>query len=146
MDSAPGTMPNPDYAPRPAPRRLYRSSTNRVFSGVCGGIAEYWGGDPTMVRLATAFLGLITGIFPMLILYIVAAIVLPERWLETPSAPGVYVRSSSRGNGMLIVGLILIVVGATGFAHEVLRIDTDVLWPIGVIGIGAALVVLTFRR
>jgi phage shock protein C len=146
MESGPGTMPNPDYAPRPAARRLYRSSTNRVFSGVCGGIAEYWGGDPTMVRLATLFLGLITGIFPMLILYIVAAIVLPERALDAPSTPGAYARSAGRGSGTLIIGLILIVVGAIGFAHEVLRIDTDVLWPIGLIGIGAALVVLTFRR
>lgn len=146
MESAPGTIPNHDYAPRPAPRRLYRSSTNRVFSGVCGGIAEYWGGDATMVRLATAFLGLITGIFPMLILYIVAAIVLPERGVDPSLAANGYARSSSRGNGTLILGLILVVVGAAGFAHEVLRIDTDVLWPIGLIVIGAALVLLTFRR
>jgi len=42
--------------------------------------------------------------------------------------------------------LILIVVGAAGFAREVLRIDTDVLWPLALIGIGAAFIVLTFRR
>ena len=146
MDTGPGTVPSPDTAPHRPPRRLYRSSTNRVFSGVCAGIAEYFGGDPTMVRLATAFLGLITGIFPMLILYIVAAIVVPERGpFEAVGAAG-YARPFAAGNGALIVGLILIVIGLAGFAREVLRVDWDLIWPVALIGIGAAFVLLTFRR
>ena len=32
-------------------KRLYRSSQNRMIAGVCGGIAEYFGIDPTLVRL-----------------------------------------------------------------------------------------------
>lgn len=127
-------------------RRFYRSSTNRVFSGVCGGVAEYWGGDPTMVRLATAVLGLFTGIIPMVILYVVVAVVVPERAIGQGPVPLSTTQAGRPGSGALIVGLILIVIGVTGFAHEVLRIDTDVLWPIGLIGIGAAFVLLTFRR
>jgi phage shock protein PspC (stress-responsive transcriptional regulator) len=139
------TMP-PEPAPYRAPRRFYRSSTNRVFSGVCAGVAEYWGGDPTMVRLATAILGLITGIIPMTILYIVAAIVVPERGADRSSETAAYASSGRQGSGALIIGLILIVIGVLAFARETLRIDTDVLWPLGLIGVGAAFILLTFRR
>ena len=145
MDSA-GMLPTPEAPPHRAPRRFFRSSTNRVFSGVCGGVAEYWGGDPTMVRLATAILGLLTGIFPMAILYIVVAIVVPERGVGVGPYVDPEASTGRPGGGALILGVILIVAGAAGFAHEVLLIDTDVLWPIGLIGIGAALVLLTFRR
>jgi phage shock protein C len=146
MDSSAGMHPTPEAAPHRAPRRFYRSSTNRVFSGVCAGVAEYWGGDPTMVRLATAILGLITGIIPMAILYVVAAIVVPERGINAGAEPTAYVSTGRPGSGALVLGLILIVIGAAGFAHEVLRIDTDVLWPLSLIGIGAAFILLTFRR
>jgi phage shock protein PspC (stress-responsive transcriptional regulator) len=136
----------PEPAPYHVPRRFYRSSTNRVFSGVCAGVAEYWGGDPTMVRLATAILGVITGIIPMTILYIVAAIVVPERGADRSSETTAYASTGRPGSGALIFGLILIVIGVLAFARETLRIDTDVLWPLGLIGVGAAFILLTFRR
>lgn len=37
-------------------KRLYRSSTNYMLAGVCGGIAEYFNIDPTLVRLAWVIL------------------------------------------------------------------------------------------
>ena len=58
-------------------KRLMRSN-DRVFAGVCGGLAEYFDFDPTMVRLAYAFLTLFTA-FSGLIFYIVLWIVMPER-------------------------------------------------------------------
>jgi phage shock protein C len=143
MDNA-GMLPPAEAGPQHTTRSFYRSSTNRVLSGVCGGVAEYWGGDPTMVRLATVVVGLLTGIFPMAILYVVVAMVVPERGVGVGNPATVSV--GRPGNGALILGLILIVIGAAGFGHEVLRIDTDVLWPIGLIAIGAAFVLLTLRR
>ncbi len=59
-------------------KRLYRSKTDRKIAGVCGGLAEYFGIDSTLCRLAYLFLVIITGIAPFLILYIVAAIIMPE--------------------------------------------------------------------
>ncbi|HEX9829774.1 MAG TPA: PspC domain-containing protein, partial [Bacteroidota bacterium] len=35
----------------PEPKRLYRSRTNKVIAGVCGGVAEYLDMDPTLVRI-----------------------------------------------------------------------------------------------
>ena len=53
-------------------------SNDRVFAGVCGGLAEYFDFDPTMVRLAYAFLTLFTA-FSGLIFYLVLWLVMPER-------------------------------------------------------------------
>ena len=55
-------------------KKLYKSN-NRMCCGVCAGLAEYLGIDPTVVRLIWAALGLTgTGI----LLYIIAALVMPE--------------------------------------------------------------------
>ena len=55
-------------------KKLYKSN-NRMLCGVCAGLAEYLGIDPTVVRLIWAALGLTgTGI----LLYIIAALVMPE--------------------------------------------------------------------
>jgi len=58
-------------------KKLKRSS-NKVIAGVCGGIAEYYGWEPTMTRLGYVLLTFFTGIFPLLIFYIIAALVMPN--------------------------------------------------------------------
>ncbi len=57
-------------------KKLYRSSTDRIFLGVCGGIGEYLDVDPTVIRLLAVLLGF-TG--SGLVAYLVAAIIIPER-------------------------------------------------------------------
>jgi phage shock protein C len=66
----------PDYAPQP--RRLYRSRRNRVFMGVCGGIAEYFDLNPTGVRLLYCLLTSLTMGFFGLVLYIALGLTLRE--------------------------------------------------------------------
>ena len=56
-------------------KRLYKSSENSMLCGVCGGIAEYFDIDPTLVRLAWVVLGLMGG--SGLLAYIIASIVIP---------------------------------------------------------------------
>lgn len=58
------------------PKRLYKSNTNRVICGVCGGLGEYFNIDPTIIRLLFVLLGCTT---TGIIVYIIAAIVIPER-------------------------------------------------------------------
>ncbi len=58
-------------------KRLYRSSEDRMISGVCGGIGEVYGIDPTLLRLGLVLLGLVTAILPMLVVYILATIIIP---------------------------------------------------------------------
>lgn len=58
-------------------KKLYRSKTNRMISGVCGGIAEYFEVDPTLVRLAWVLIFFAGG--SGLLAYIIGAVVIPER-------------------------------------------------------------------
>jgi phage shock protein PspC (stress-responsive transcriptional regulator) len=57
-------------------KRLYKSTTNRVLCGVCGGIGEYFNIDPTIIRLLC--LMLICGWGSGLLVYLIAAIIIPE--------------------------------------------------------------------
>ena len=57
-------------------KRLYKSSTNRVLCGVCGGIGEYLNIDPTIIRLLCLLL--VCGVGSGLLIYIVAAVIIPE--------------------------------------------------------------------
>ena len=58
--------------------RLYRSREDRVLAGVAGGVAEMIDADPSIIRIAWALLIFLTGGLA-LIVYIVMAIVVPER-------------------------------------------------------------------
>jgi phage shock protein C len=65
--------------------RLYRSRTDRVLFGVAGGMADWLDQDPAVVRLVWALLVVFGG--AGLILYIIAAIVIPEEPYEMASMP-----------------------------------------------------------
>lgn len=67
--------------PTPAPKRLYRSRTDRMLGGVCAGIATYLDLDPTVVRLIAVATILLPG--PSIIAYIVAWIIVPEEPLSS---------------------------------------------------------------
>ncbi|MDY5973236.1 MAG: PspC domain-containing protein [Butyricicoccus sp.] len=57
-------------------KKLYRSVTDRMLCGVCGGIADYFSVDPTLVRLALVALTFMG--FSGIIVYIIAALIIPE--------------------------------------------------------------------
>lgn len=54
-------------------------SNNKMIAGVCAGFAEYFGWEVTMVRVLYLLLSLFSVGFPGLLLYIILAIVMPER-------------------------------------------------------------------
>lgn len=57
-------------------KRLYRSRQNRMICGVCGGVAEYFNVDPTLIRLGLVLLACTgTGILA----YFIAAIIIPDQ-------------------------------------------------------------------
>ena len=57
-------------------KKLYKSAVNRMLCGVCGGIAEYFNIDPTLVRLVWVIITLMGG--AGILAYIIAAIIIPD--------------------------------------------------------------------
>jgi len=60
-------------------KRLYRSDDNKVIAGVIGGLGEYFGVDPVLLRLGYIFLMVFTAFIPGIVAYILAAIVVPPK-------------------------------------------------------------------
>ncbi len=57
-------------------KKLYKVRQGRILAGVCGGIGQYFGVDPTLIRLAWVLVSCLGG--AGLLAYIIAAIVIPE--------------------------------------------------------------------
>jgi len=60
-------------------RKLYISKKDRKIFGFCGGIGETYDIDPTLVRLVVVFLCFATAILPVLLTYLAAWIIVPEK-------------------------------------------------------------------
>lgn len=58
---------------------LHRSTTNRWLAGVCGGLAEWLGWSPTLVRILYVVVSVLSAAFPGIIVYIVLWILMPRR-------------------------------------------------------------------
>ena len=58
-------------------KRLYKSNENKMIGGVCGGIAEYFGMDPTIVRLDWVLFCALGG--SGIVAYLIAAIIIPKK-------------------------------------------------------------------
>jgi phage shock protein C len=59
-------------------KKLYRSVSQKMLGGVCGGVAEYFNQDVSLVRLLFVGIGLVTAVLPMTFFYLIAWIVVPQ--------------------------------------------------------------------
>lgn len=57
---------------------LHRSRRNKVIAGVCGGLAEWLGWDPTVVRLLYVVVSILSAAFPGIIVYILLWVLMPQ--------------------------------------------------------------------
>ena len=79
--SSDGSRTERHIVPTDRPKRLYRSSDRRILLGVCGGLADYFDVDATLVRLVFLALAFFGG--SGILIYILMAIVMPsEEHLE----------------------------------------------------------------
>ena len=70
-------------------KRLYRERWDKKIAGVCGGLGQYLGMDPTVVRLLVVFICVITAFLPLVVLYIIA-------WMLMPLGPPTYIQYDCR--------------------------------------------------
>ena len=62
----------------PVMKRLTLSQSDKKLTGLCGGIAAYFDVDPTIVRLIVMTIIIMSGVFPGLLLYLLAAVITPK--------------------------------------------------------------------
>ncbi|MCZ6776198.1 MAG: PspC domain-containing protein [Ignavibacteria bacterium] len=94
-------MPDPNEV-----KRLYKSRTDRMIDGVCGGVAEYFGLDSTLVRIAWVILICFGGIGALL--YVVAMILMPANPSMQTASP---LEGQSSTSNQRFWGILLVVVG-----------------------------------
>ena len=111
-----------------------------MVGGVAGGIAEYLNVDTAWIRIAWLAL-LVLG--PGLILYVIAWIAIPDAEAGTSST-----RPARRSgeSGRLIIGSLLVLVGASLLAREYLPWMQDLILPAVLIAVGVGVVVYSLRK
>jgi phage shock protein C len=77
-------------------RQLHRSVVDSKIAGVCGGMAEYFETDSTIVRLVWVLVTLVTGIVPGIVVYLVAWLIMPQMPAVVPAAPNQNVTEAPR--------------------------------------------------
>ena len=143
-------------------RRLYKSSGDKMLSGVSGGMAEYFGIDPVFVRLGWIASVFLTGGISILI-YIAMIFVVPKRAynpaatsdagedggqaaIESDETEGQR-RERNRyflGIGLVLAGVALLVYNMNFYFLRTL--DWGILGAVAVIGVGVALLIAAMRK
>lgn len=113
-------------------RKLYRSKKDRIISGVCGGIAEYFGIDSTFVRIIAVLLLFTGGWF--VLLYILLSIIIPENPEQKPLPPAVEIKNKN-----LVLGLAFLLLGVMLLMNNYNIINWNDVWPILLIALGVYL-------
>jgi phage shock protein PspC (stress-responsive transcriptional regulator) len=143
-------------------QRLYRSRSDALLGGVCGGIAEHLGVDPTLVRVVFAVLAVVSGIG--ILIYLLLWLIVPLEGVAQPSpreavragAEEIADRAQELGQEVrtavaqreigfaFVVAAILIFLGVSLLLRNLgfwwaWWLGFDVLWPIALIVVGLAL-------
>lgn len=145
--------PTPDDAAPPpatprAGRRLVRSRTDKVIAGVAGGLGEYLGVDPVLIRIALVALVLL-GFGTGVLLYVIMWLVVPEEGDADVHAkrdrPPSHVSSESAA---FIVGGLLILFGAVWLARMFIPyfFELRIIGPLVLLAVGVAIVAQGVRR
>lgn len=123
-------------------KRLYKSRTNRMIDGVCGGVAEYFGLDPTLVRIAWVLLTFLNGLG--ILLYLVAIIIMPASPIFAAQPEGIAATTTSSSNNHKFWGILLVIVGVLllmsnlGLWHRWWGFSWDIMFPTVLILAGIA--------
>lgn len=141
-------------------KKLYRSTRQNVIAGVCGGLAEYFNIDVTIIRLAWVLSFFLGG--AGLLLYIIAAIIIPkgediggtividENGNETFISDGG--SQDIKNNSLLFIGAVMIALGIFSLLNRFLPFRflwnqvKEFGWPLLLILAGVLLLVTSIRR
>ncbi len=132
-------------------KRLYKSRRDKVIDGVCGGIGEYLGIDPVIVRIIFVLLFFMGGVG--LLLYIAGMLIIPPSPEEKKEEQPVKSQKKTTSSLLFILGLLLIILGV-GLLLEnfgwpfwhFFKIAFNYLLPVFIIAIGLFLIITYFAK
>ena len=141
-------------------KKLYRSRDDAMIGGVCGGLADYFNIDSSLVRLAAILLVFAAGL--SIWVYIIAWIIVPQKSLtgdsslSTPEYNGPAAGAEegqtpdeSADKSKFIIGIILIVLGFIFLLHTFnifVWFSFFKLWPVAIIAIGLVILLKSLDR
>lgn len=131
-------------------QKLYRSSSDKMIAGICGGLGRYFSVDATIVRLVFLLLLFLGG--GGFLLYLILWVIVPEEQ-QAGAAPQEVIQANTQDlaqsaarNGPLIFAVLLIFLGAWFLLQNLLHIDLGQLWPVILIVVGLALLIPALRK
>ncbi len=130
-------------------QKLYRSQTNKVFAGVCGGLGEYFDVDPVVIRVLFVLMVLFGG--AGILLYLAAIFIVPKKPFTFSDAPPAYdVLSQPKQNGnvrnwfgiALVTGGVLLLLANLEVFHffDFLENAFEFVFPVLLIILGMAII------
>jgi phage shock protein C len=129
-------------------KKLYRSRSNRVISGICGGLGEYLNIDPIIFRVVFVAMALAGG--SGILIYLIGILVIPESpSTESVSQPGVNPNVINVGpqnwlsDRRNVIGAIIVVVGIVALLNQISAfhwLRWDYFWPALIIILGVYLI------
>ncbi len=134
-------------------KRLYRSTRDRIFGGVCGGLSEYAQVEKGLLRFLTAIAIVVTGFIPGLIAYVVCVLVIPteeavfkdQMYRESGENPPP--KAANPENTKMVIGVALILIGVIALAKLLFEwIDWKYAIPAVLVVIGALMVFKNWRH
>jgi phage shock protein C len=127
------------------PRRLYKSRSDRIIDGVCGGFAEYFGVDSTIIRIVWILTILFGG--SGLLLYLAAMIIMPVNpaHIGQPSTGELHTHKTTNarvwGVVLVSIGILFLLNNFGWFAfYKFWNISWGMIFPIMIILLGMALI------
>lgn len=131
-------------------KKLYRSRTDSIIAGVCGGLAEYFDIDPSLVRVGAVLLTLAWG--AGLLAYLVLWLIVPQKPLESSlteeeggetGSQSPLAERSERDRGVFFVGMILTIIGVLLLMNNYISfawLSLHKLWPLLIIIVGIMII------
>lgn len=121
--------------------KIYRSRTDRIVFGVCGGIAEYYQIESLWVRVIFIFLG-ITGAIGFL-LYLSLALLMPLAPLDSQGKEEQKQTPADLSRRLNFLGLVIILIGIIAFFNALFPqfwLGWKIIWPVAIILIGLSFI------
>lgn len=140
MTTTPNSIESEQLATPSTQRRLYRSNSQKVVAGVCGGLGEYFSVDPVWFRIGFVLLALGggSGVLIYLLMWLIVQ-PQPDGYTSPPAARG-------QVTGVAVIGVVLMFVGTIAFVNTVAPWLGQYFWPIIFVVGGLALVMGGFNH